>query len=150
MRIAIASDHGGYDLKGAIADHLRQLGHEVADLGPYAPARADYPDYAVEVARQVGSGSAEAGVLVCGSGIGMSIAANKVRGVRAAVVQDVEHARLAREHNDANVLCLGGRFTADALACQMVDEWLRAECTGERHRARIAKIAALDLSPTGS
>ena len=144
MRLAIASDHGGFELKERLRQGLEGDGHAVADLGPHAADAVDYPDYAALVANAVARGQADFGVLVCGSGIGMSIAANKVGGVRAAVVQDVEHARLAREHNDANVLCMGGRFTAPALAHDMVRAWLGAECTGERHRRRVEKIAALE------
>ena len=144
MRVAIASDHGGFGLKRELIFHLAQRGHEVHDLGPLTSDSVDYPAYAELVARQVGAREVDAGVLVCGSGIGKSIAANKVAGVRAAVVQDVEHARLAREHNDANVLCLGGRFTAAPLAADMVDAWLSTECTGERHRKRITLIADIE------
>ncbi|MFT7621853.1 MAG: ribose 5-phosphate isomerase B [Myxococcota bacterium] len=144
MKLAIASDHGGFELKDRLRAHLAEEGHEVTDFGPANAERADYPDYAGLVARAVASGAAERGVLVCGSGIGMSMAANKIAGVRAAVVQDVEHARLAREHNDANVLCLGGRFTAFELATAILDAWLDAECTGDRHGRRIAKIHALE------
>ena len=144
MRLAIASDHGGYELKEQLRQCLERDGHAVVDHGPRSGDAVDYPDYASLVAQAVVSGDAEAGVLVCGSGIGMSIAANKVDGIRAAVVQDVEHARLAAEHNDANVLCLGGRFTAPALAHDMVKAWLTAECQGDRHRRRVAKIADLE------
>ncbi len=144
MKIAIASDHGGFELKETLRAHLLSAGHSMVDLGPEDSGRVDYPDYAALVARNIASGDAEVGVLVCGSGIGMSIAANKITGIRAAVVQDVEHARLAREHNNANVLCLGGRFTAPKLACDMVDVWLASECTGERHYVRIGKISDLE------
>ena len=143
-RLAIASDHGGFELKQALATHLLAAGYDVRDLGPGAPEPCDYPDFAALVAHAIARGDAERGVLVCGSGIGMSIAANKIAGIRAAVVQDVEHAVLAREHNDANVLCIGGRFTAEPAARDILDAWLGTECTGERHHKRIAKIAALD------
>ena len=146
MRLALASDHGGFELKERLRQDLRADGHTVVDHGPSTADAVDYPDLAAVVARAVASGEADLGVLVCGSGIGMSIAANKIVGVRAAVVQDTEHARLAREHNDANVLCLGGRFTAPPLALDMVRAWLSAECTGERHRRRVTKIAALEIS----
>ena len=144
MRIAIGSDHGGFDLKQELVQWLASEGHDVQDFGPTDGGRVDYPDYAAPVARAVAGANADQGVLVCGSGIGMSMAANKVAGVRAAVVQDVDHARLAREHNDANVLCLGARFSAVGVAKSMVTAWLTAECTGERHHRRIAKIAVLD------
>lgn len=144
MKIAIGSDHGGFELKNELAGWLASEGYEVEDCGPADGGRVDYPDYAAHVARAVSGGQADQGVLVCGSGIGMSIAANKFAGVRAAVVQDTEHARLAREHNNANILCLGARFTASELARSIVQTWLQAECEGERHHARIAKITALD------
>jgi ribose 5-phosphate isomerase B len=144
VRVAIASDHGGFDLKVQLARHLEGAGHSVLDLGPEERMRVDYPDYAALVARAVSEEECPLGVLVCGSGIGMSIAANKFPGVRAAVVQDVEHARLAREHNNANILCLGGRFTAADLASAILDAWLNTECSEERHHARIAKIATLE------
>lgn len=147
MRIALGSDHGGFALGQALARWLREAKHDVVDLGPSEATSVDYPDYAEPVARRVASGQADLGVLVCGSGIGMSIAANKVPGIRAAVVQDVEHARLAREHNDANVLCLGGRFTAEPEACAIVEAWLGATFQGGRHEGRIAKIHALEGKP---
>ena len=140
MRIAVASDHGGFGLKESIVGWLAGQGHEVHDHGPAGTTSVDYPDYAKPVSLAVASGSADYGVLVCGSGIGMSIAANKVPGIRAAVVQDVAHARLAREHNNANVLCLGGRFTAEGLACEMIDAWLQAQFGGGRHSRRVEKI----------
>jgi ribose 5-phosphate isomerase B len=114
-------------------------------LGPNGSESVDYPDFAALVARQVANGEADRGILVCGSGIGMSIAANKVAGVRAAVVQDVAHAILAAEHNNANVLCLGGRFTAPGLAADIVNAWLSRECVGPRHHRRLQKIT--DLEP---
>jgi len=145
MRIAIGSDHAGFGLKETLRAHLEAAGHTVADHGPAAPERCDYPDFAAAVGRAVASAEVDAGVLVCGSGIGMSIAANKIHGVRAAVVGDVEHALLAKQHNDANVLCLGERFTAPARACQMVDAWLTAEHEGGRHTDRVAKMMALEV-----
>ena len=144
MRIAIGSDHAGFALKGQLAVHLVEIGHDVQDLGPATADRTDYPDHAAQVARAVADGSADLGVLVCGSGIGVSIAANKIAGVRAAVVQDEAHARLAREHNHANVLCLGERFTAAPHAASIVDAWLGAEPQEGRHAMRVAKINALD------
>ena len=146
MRLALASDHGGFDLKQDLLARLHAAGHEVLDLGPGLGEVVDYPDYAALVGRLVASQEADLGVLLCGSGIGMSIAANKIPGIRAAVVQDEEHARLAREHNDANVLCLGGRFTPPEEAWSIVSAWMSAECQGDRHRRRIAKISALDAS----
>jgi RpiB/LacA/LacB family sugar-phosphate isomerase len=144
LQLVIASDHGGYELKEWLREMLAELDHSVEDLGPYNSDSVDYPDYAARVAGRVASGGAERGVLVCGSGIGMSIAANKVPGVRAAVVQDVAHALLAAEHNNANILCLGARFTAPPLAAEIVQAWLAQDCTGPRHHRRIQKITELE------
>ena len=144
MRLAVASDHGGFGLKESIIGWLREHDHSVVDHGPADTTSVDYPDYAKLVANSIVAGEVDCGVLVCGSGIGMSIAANKVRGIRAAVVQDVAHAQLAREHNDANVLCIGGRFTAAALACDMIEIWLASTFGGGRHSRRVGKIETLD------
>jgi len=148
--IAIASDHGGVALKDDLCTKLTDLGIQCTDLGPRGNESVDYPDYAAKVARAVSTGEFERGILVCGSGIGMSIAANKVNGIRAAVVQDVEHARLAGEHNNANVLCLGGRFTALSLAVDMVQSWLDARCEGPRHHRRLNKIALMEKADSPS
>ena len=144
MRIAIGSDHAGFGLKEELKAHLQQAGHTDIDHGPTAAVRCDYPDFARDVGQDVAKGGVEAGVLVCGSGIGMSIAANKVAGVRSAVVGDVEHALLAKQHNDVNVLCVGERFTAPARAANIIDAWLSAEHEGGRHSDRVAKITALE------
>ncbi len=144
MRIALASDHGGYRLKEAVAEWLRELGHEVLDLGVHSPEAADYPDYAERVAAAVAAGEVERGILVCGTGIGMSMAANKVPGVRAAVCHDVFSARATREHNDANVLCLGERVVGPGLARVIVETWLAAEFAGGRHARRVDKITELE------
>ncbi len=146
LRLAIASDHGGFALKEYLSAALIENGWTVQDLGPASEESVDYPDFAEKVARDVAKGEADRGILVCGSGIGMSIAANKVDGVRAAVVQDIEHAKLAAEHNNANVLCIGGRFTAPALAESMIEAWLSIECSGDRHHRRIQKITDLESS----
>ncbi len=143
MRLVIASDHGGYELKEWLRAQLAESSHAVEDLGPYNSDSVDYPDYAARVAGKVADGDADRGILVCGSGIGMSIAANKVDGVRAAVVQDVAHALLSAEHNNANILCLGARFTAPPLAVDITDAWLAQECTGPRHHRRVQKIMDL-------
>ena len=142
--IVIASDHGGVALKDDLCARLTDLGFHCTDVGPHNTESVDYPDYAAKVACAVANGDFSRGILVCGSGIGMSIAANKIAGIRAAVVQDVEHARLAGEHNNANVLCLGGRFTALNLAVDMVKSWLEAQCEGPRHHRRLNKIAMLE------
>jgi ribose 5-phosphate isomerase B len=146
MKIAVAADHGGYPLKAEIMTHLSAEGHEVTDLGcNSATESVDYPDYAVLVARAVVSGSADFGIALCGTGIGISIAANKISGVRAALVHDLTTARLAREHNNANVLCLGARTTDSALALACVDAFLKAQPEA-RHQARLDKITALEQS----
>ncbi len=130
-------------MREAIADHLREQGHAVEQVGPRPGERVDYPDQAATVARAVASGDADAGVLVCGTGIGMSIAANKIAGVRAALVHDPVTARLAAMHNDANVLCLGGRLMATEYGLELVDTWL-ATAFEARHRARLDKISSLE------
>jgi len=142
-RFAIGSDHAGFELKNALADHLRHLGHDVNDLGTHSDERVDYPDYGAAVGRAVADGSAELGVCVCGSGIGIAIAANKVPGVRAATVHDVTSGRLAREHNDANVICIGERLTGPQVALDTLDAFIGASFEGGRHTGRVAKIDAL-------
>jgi ribose 5-phosphate isomerase B len=144
MRIAIGSDHGGRRLKDLVVGHLTSLGHEVADLGTHDDASCDYPDYARAVAVAVRDGAADRGVLVCGTGIGMSIAANKVDGVRAAVVSEPFSARMAAEHNDARVLCLGERTVGPDLALLCVDAWLGAQFQGGRHARRVAGITEIE------
>ncbi len=140
MRVAVASDHAGFRLKVAVAEHLRAAGHEVTDLGPEAAERCDYPDYAHAVARAVTAGDADLGVLCCGSGIGMSMAANRHAGVRAALAHDATTARLSREHNDANVLCLGERILGESVALDAVDAFVSGRFAGGRHAGRVAKI----------
>ncbi len=147
MRIALGSDHAGYDLKTELASSLAAWGHEVLDLGTdTATTSVDYPDFGAAVGRCVAQGDAELGVAVCGSGIGIAMAANKVAGVRAAVVHDVTSAHLAREHNHANVLCLGARLTGSAVATESLAAWLNATPLSGRHEARIAKLDELDSS----
>ncbi len=143
MKIALGADHGGYLLKDALKKYLSDLGHEVEDLGTNGPGRVDYPDYARLVGEVVAAGRAERGVLVCGTGIGISIAANKIRGIRAALVSSVTTARLAAEHNNANVLCLGGRLIAEPLAAEIVQTWLDTDFES-RHQPRLDKIAMLE------
>jgi ribose 5-phosphate isomerase B len=145
MRIALGSDHAGYDLKALLAMALTEWGHDTLDLGTdNATDSVDYPDFGAAVGRSVASGDCELGVAVCGSGIGISIAANKVPGVRAAVVHDVTSAHLAREHNHANVLCLGSRLTGPAVAVEALAAWLNATPALGRHVTRIAKLDELD------
>ena len=140
MRIAIASDHAGFELKGTLAAHLLAAGHEVTDLGTDSSDSVDYPDYGEAVGRAVADGRVELGVAVCGSGIGICMAAGKVPGVRAATVHDVTSARLSRAHNDANVMCVGARFTGPQVALDALDAFLVADFEGGRHAGRVAKL----------
>ena len=140
MKISVASDHAGYELKEAVKGHLTAAGHEVVDFGTSSTESTDYPDYAAPAARAVTTGEVEKGVFVCGSGQGMVMTANKVRGVRAALAWNPEVARLSRQHNDANVLALPARFVAIEQALEIVDAWLDAEFEGGRHISRVDKM----------
>ena len=142
-RIAAGADHAGVQLKDALVAHLRELGHEVVDCGTHGTDRVDYPDYGEAVARKVAAGEVELGLCVCGTGIGISMAANKVPGVRAATVHDVTSARLTRQHNDANVICLGERLIGPEAAREALDSFLEATFEEGRHVPRVAKINAL-------
>jgi ribose 5-phosphate isomerase B len=144
VKIAVGADHAGFDLKELLRQRLEGAGHEVEDLGTYSAASVDYPDFAASVARRVSSGLAERGLLVCGSGVGMEIAANKFDGVRAANLHDLEEARLARAHNNANVVALGARRLSAAEAGEILDVFLATPFDGGRHRRRIDKIRALE------
>ncbi len=145
MRVAIASDHGGYAQKEPIADYIKSLGHEVIDFGPYTPDPVDYPDYADKVARAVSRGDADRGVLLCGTGLGMAITADKVPGVRAAAIQSIEFAELFRAHNDGNVIALSGRFVGLESNERLVRIFLETEASQEpRHRNRVAKVMRED------
>lgn len=145
MRIALGSDHAGYDLKTHLASTLQDWGHEIVDLGTHNATRSvDYPDFGAAVGQCVVTGGADLGVCICGTGIGIAIAANKVSGVRAATVHDVTSAHLAREHNHANVLCLGARLTGPVVAVDAVRAWLDATPGTGRHLQRIEKITELD------
>ncbi len=144
--IALGADHAGYHMKEALKKYLTGAGCAVVDAGTSSEESVDYPDFACAVARQVASGACEIGLLFCGTGIGMAMAANKVPGVRAANVHDLPTARLAREHNDANVLAIGSRVVDDAAAIAIVREFLSAKFSGGRHQRRIDKISALDVS----
>ncbi len=139
----MGADHAGYELKDALAEHIRGRGFEVLDLGTNSPDSVDYPDFGTAVGRAVAGGRAELGVCVCGSGIGICMAADKVHGVRAGTVHDETSARLARQHNDANVICIGARLTGPAVATAAVDAWLDAEFEGGRHSRRTAKLDEL-------
>jgi len=142
--VVIGSDHGGLELKAAVSEGLRQRGLEVVDLGTDNGDSVDYPDFAEKVAAAVSRGEAECGILMCGTGIGMSIVANKFPGVRAALVTDEYMARMAKEHNNANILVLGGRVLDAMSACRIVALWLDASFEGGRHQRRLDKIALLE------
>jgi ribose 5-phosphate isomerase B len=145
MRIAIGSDHAGVALKASVRGHLESLGHEAVDLGTDDPeVSVDYPDFGAAVGRAVVEGEVELGIAICGTGIGICMAASKLRGIRAAVVHDVTTARLAKEHNHANVICLGARVLGTQTALDAVDAYLEALPLEGRHLDRIAKLAALD------
>jgi ribose 5-phosphate isomerase B len=144
VRIALGADHAGYPLKLAVAKHLANHGHEVLDLGTDSEESVDYPSYCAAVSRSVVSGEAEFGIVLGGSGQGEAIAANKVRGVRAALCQNEFMARLAREHNNANVLALGARVLAPIFALAIVDVFLSASFQGGRHQRRLAQIAEIE------
>jgi ribose 5-phosphate isomerase B len=147
MKIALGSDHRGFEVKRRIATVLQQLGHEVQDVGPHSKDSVDYPDYAFKVALAVSDGGAQRGVLICGTGIGMCIAANKVKGVRAAVCHDSFSARQSREDDDANVICLGERVIGMGLALELIDRFLSSSFSGaERHRRRLDKVLALEAA----
>ena len=145
MRVAIASDHAGFEQKQQLVDYLAgKLKLDVMDLGPDSDDRVDYPDYAEKVARAVASGDVDRGVLVCGTGIGMALAADKVAGIRAASIVTPDFADLFRRHNDGNVICLSGRFTDLAVNEEILRVFLTTEFEGGRHAERVAKVMALD------
>lgn len=144
MRIIVASDHGGYQLKKEVLSLLHNLQIDYVDVGCHCATSVDYPDYAEPVARKVASGEFDLGILLCGTGIGMSIAANKVVGIRCAVVSDEFSARMSREHNNTNIIALGERVVGSGLAKEIVQSWLKAEFQGEKHEERVRKIHALE------
>lgn len=140
IKIAIGSDHGGFEYKASIIKALHDKGYDVVDMGTYSPESCDYPIIAKKVARAVAKGDFEKGILVCGTGIGMSMAANKVKGIRAAVCGDTFSARATRAHNNANILCLGQRVVGEGLALDIVDIWLTTKFEGGRHERRVNMI----------
>lgn len=145
MKIAIGADHGGFRLKNEIVKIIEQLGHEVMDYGCSCEDSVDYPDYALPVCEKVVSGEADRGILICGTGIGMTIAANKIPGIRCALVHDVFSAKATREHNDSNVLAMGERVIGPGLAAEIAKVWLTTEFSEEeRHVNRIRKVKALE------
>ncbi len=146
VRFALGSDHAGLQLKDALGTHLTAGGHEVVDLGTHSETAVDYPDFGAAVGRAVVAGEADFGLCVCGTGIGIAIAANKIRGVRAALVHDVTSARLAREHNDANVICFGARLIGPVVATDALDAFISSSFLRGRHLPRIEKIVQLEES----
>jgi len=143
MKVAIGADHAGFDLKEAIRAHFTDI--EFIDVGTHSEDSCDYPDYAIAVARKVASGEAATGVLVCGTGVGMSMTANRVPGIRAAACSESYTARLTRDHNDANVLCIGSRVVGEGVAIDIVEAWLGTSFSGgERHVRRLEKMHALE------
>jgi ribose 5-phosphate isomerase B len=146
MRIAVGADHGGFPLNERVIEELRNAGHEVLDFGTHdGSVPDDYPDYAKQVGEAVQSGAAEIGILICGSGVGAAVAANKMRGIRAALCGDTYSGHQSREHDDCNVLCLGARITGLELALEILRSFVSAKFTGEeRHRRRLAKVAAME------
>ena len=145
MKIALACDHGAFALKNAILEHLTKKGYEVQDFGTYTEDSCDYPDYVAPAARAVADGSCDRGIVMCTTGIGVSIVANKINGIRCALLYNVTAARMTREHNDTNMMAIGGSFVDQAQALEIVDTWLETEFSnGERHSRRNAKVMALE------
>ncbi|MRI83504.1 MAG: ribose 5-phosphate isomerase B [Nitratiruptor sp.] len=150
MRVYIATDHAGFAIKEFVKGLFEQRGYEVIDLGPESGDRVDYPDFAAKVAKAVAADPGSQGVLICGTGIGMSIAANKVPGIRAAEVHDHYTAQMARAHNDANVLCFGERVVGKGVIESIVEAWCSTQFEGGRHATRVAKIAQLEREYHGN
>lgn len=144
MPIAIASDHGGLELKENLKEFLLKRGEELLDLGTNTDSMVDYPDYGRKLAEKVSQGEVEKGILICGTGIGMSIVANKFPGIRAALVTNDFMARMAKEHNDANILVLGGKVTDNENSRRLVETWLNTKFAGERHQRRLEKIGEIE------
>ena len=140
MKVAFACDHAGFPLKAAVVKHLKDMGHEVVDLGCYTPERVDYPVMGEKAARAVASGDCQMGVLICGTGIGISLAANRVRGIRAAVCSEPYSAELTRRHNDANMIAFGARVVGEGVALAILDAFFGASFEGGRHADRVALI----------
>lgn len=144
MKLVIGSDHVGLELKLALIEHLEELGHEVKDVGPYDEERTDYPIYAKRVAEAVANGEYDRGLLICGTGVGISIAANKVNGIRAVVCSEPYSAKLSREHNNTNILAMGSRVVGVELAKMILEEWLHASYQAGRHAARVEMIQQIE------
>ena len=145
MKIAIACDHGALDLKNAVIAHLEKKGYEVKDFGTYTMDSCDYPDFAEAAAKAVANGECDKGIVMCTTGIGISIAANKVKGIRCALLSDVMSARMTREHNDTNMMSIGAAVVGKMLALEIIDTWIGTEFSGEaKHQRRIDKITAIE------
>ena len=144
MKIAIGSDHGGYTLKELIITNLKEKGYDVADYGTDSTKSVDYPEFGEKVAIAVKNGEADRGIVICGTGIGISISANKVPGIRAALASDTYSARMSREHNDANILALGARVIGPDLAMEIVNVWISTEFAGDRHMRRVNQITEIE------
>ncbi|MCS7163634.1 MAG: ribose 5-phosphate isomerase B [Thermodesulfovibrio sp.] len=144
MKIAIGADHAGFELKELVSQFIRETGHELIDMGTGSSCAVDYPDYAEAVAKAVSDGKVERGILICGTGIGMSIVANKFKNIRAALCNDLFTAKMSRLHNDANILCMGARVIGKGLALEIVKTWLDTPFEGERHLRRIEKINTIE------
>ena len=144
MKIGIGSDHGGFELKEYIKEYLEKEGIEFVDYGTYSKDSVDYPDYGEKLARAVVAGEVDRGIAICGTGIGISIACNKVKGIRCALCGDTYSARMSIEHNNANILALGGRVVGKDLALEIVSTWLKAKFQGGRHERRISKISSIE------
>ena len=140
MKIAVGSDHAGFELKNYVVEWLRENGHDAVDMGPFSEESVDYPDYARKVALSVVAGTVQQGVLLCGTGIGVSISANKVKGIRAALACNPEFATLARQHNNANIICFSARFTDRETIARSLENWFAADFEGGRHERRVNKI----------
>lgn len=149
MKIAIAADHGGFELKDSMVEYIKSLGNEVVDLGTNSADSVDYPDYAKKVCEEIQKGNSDLGILICGTGIGMSLAANKFEGIRAACVSDVYSAKMSRNHNNANVLCIGARVIGDEVAKLIVKTFLENEFEAGRHQRRVDKIMAFEKENKG-
>ena len=145
-KIALASDHGGFDLKESVIAHLLNTGWEVDDLGPHTGDSVDYPDYGIKLAEAVAEKKVERGIVICGTGIGMSIVVNRYPGIRGTLCSDVFTAKLCREHNDSNILIMGGRVIGKGLAAEIVNTWLNTPFEGGRHQRRLDKINQIDAS----
>lgn len=144
MRLAIGSDHVGFELKPIIIDYVKALGHEIEDFGPDSSERTDYPRYGKKVAEEVASGNFDGGILICGTGVGISISANKVNGIRAVVCSEPYSAKLSKEHNNTNILAFGSRVVGSELAKMIVKEWLDANFEGGRHAKRVEMIRQIE------